>query len=83
MNIRPESRKKFEQQGVALTLYHLQLDNMEPTEKNEMVAWLGEEECKSKRRETMRFRLMLVFTIVAAVGSSIAAWPIVTGFLMK
>jgi hypothetical protein len=74
MNIRPESRAKFKRQGVFLTEHHLKINNMEPTEKLEIVAWLAEEEARSKKWETIRYSLMLGVTIVAAVAAIIAAW---------
>jgi hypothetical protein len=73
MNIRPESRAKFKKQGVFLTQHHLTMNNMEPTEKLEIVAWLAEEEARSKKWETIRYSLMLGATIVAAVAAIIAA----------
>jgi hypothetical protein len=49
------------------------MNNMEPTEKSEIVAWLAEEEARSKKWETIRYSLMLGVTIVAAVAAIIAA----------
>jgi hypothetical protein len=83
MNIRPESRKKFENQGVYLTKQHLGMDNMEPVEKLEMQSWLAEKERRARRQETVRFRWVLGFTIVAALSGLIAALPVVKGWLMK
>jgi len=49
------------------------MNNMEPSEKSEIVAWLAEEEARSKKWETIRYSLMLGVTIVAAVAAIIAA----------
>ena len=73
MYIRPESRAKFKKQGVVLTQHHLTVNNMEPSEKLEIVAWLAEEEARSKKWETIRYSLTLGVTIVAAVAAIIAA----------
>jgi len=73
MNIRPESGAKFKRQGVFLTEHHLTMDNMEPTEKLEIVAWLAEEEARSKKWETIRYGLMLGVTIVGAFAAIVAA----------
>lgn len=81
MSMREESRQKFEKQGVFLTKHHLWLDNMEPVEKQEILSWLAETEKRSKRLDTLRFRWMLGFTIVAAVTGSIAACPVVREML--
>lgn len=73
MDIRPESRTKFKKQGVFLTQHHLTMNNMEPIEKSEMVAWLAEQEASSKRWESIRYGLMLGVASVAAVAAIIAA----------
>jgi hypothetical protein len=83
MEIRPQSREKFKRQGVFLTRLHLKMNNMDPSEKNEMVMWLAEEERESKRQELLQFRWMLAVTIVAAAAAIIAAWPVVTGWIAK
>lgn len=83
MSIRPESRAKFEKQGTLLTLHHLKMDNMEPTERIEIQNWLAEEDHKARRKETIRFTWMLGFAIVAAVGALIAAWPVVKEWHFK
>ena len=73
MNIRPESKAKFRRQGIFLTEHHLKMNNMEATEKLTIVAWLAEEEARSKKWETIRYSLMLGMTFVAAVAAIIAA----------
>jgi hypothetical protein len=83
MSIRPESRSKFEKQGIYLTRQNLQIGNMDGQEHQEAIIWLAEEERKTSRREAMRYWWMLAFTIVAAVAASIAAWPVVKEWLDK
>jgi hypothetical protein len=83
MNIRPESRRKFEKQGVLVTQQHLAMDNMDPTEKTEIVEWLSEQEENTKRQETTRYRWMLAFTIIAAAAGSIAACPVIRNWFTK
>ncbi len=74
MSISPESRAKFKKQGMFLTQLNIQMRNMNAPEQQEAVSWIAEEEQKSKRREAVRYGLMLAFTIIAAVGAVIAAW---------
>jgi hypothetical protein len=83
MSIRPESRAKFEKQGVLLTRVNLQMGNMDGPEQQEAIRWIGEQQHTSERRDTARYRMMLFFTIVAALAASIAAWPIVKEWLVK
>jgi len=83
MSIRPESRQKFETQGVYLTQQNLQMGNLDGREHQEAIMWLAEEEHKVSRREANRYWSMLGFTIVAAVAASIAAWPVVKEWLTK
>jgi len=73
MRIRPESRAKFEKQGVFLTKLHLQMGNMDGPEQQEAVSWIAEQERASKQRDSVRYGWMLFFTIAAAVAASIAA----------
>jgi hypothetical protein len=83
MSIRSHSRKRFEQQGVLLTRLHLDMGNMTESEKEEIILWLAEKERDADRRESARYRWMLIFTIVAAVGATIAAVPIVKEWLSQ
>ena len=83
MRIRPESRAKFEKQGVFLTKLNLQMGNMDGPEQQEAVSWIAEQERASKQRDSVRYGWMLFFTIAAAMAASIAAWPIVKEWLMK
>jgi hypothetical protein len=83
MSIRPESRAKFEKQGVFLTQLNVQMENMGGPEQQEAISWLAEEQRNTSWRETVRYSLMLGFTFVAAVGAIIAAWPVVRDCLMK
>ena len=73
MSIRPESRTKFEKQGVGLTLRNLQMGNMDGPETQEAVSWIEEQEHAAHQRD----RLVLIFTIIAAAAALVAAWPIV------
>jgi hypothetical protein len=83
MSIRPESRAKFEQQGALLTKLNLQMGNMDGPEQQEAVSWIAEQERASERRDSLRYRWMLCFTIVAAAAALIAAWPTVREWLIK
>jgi hypothetical protein len=83
MSIRSESRTKFEHQGVFLTRLNLQMGNMDGPEQQEAISWLAEEDRNARWRDTVRYRLMLGFTIIAAVGAIIAAWPVVRDCLPK
>jgi hypothetical protein len=83
MSITPEHRKKFEKQGYDLTRQCLQMGIVDRQENIAAQAWLTEQERKRRRSETWRFWWMLIFTIVAAVGASIAAWPIVKDWVTK
>ena len=44
MSIRPESRAKFERQGVLLTKLNLEMGNMDGPEQQETVSWIAEQE---------------------------------------
>jgi hypothetical protein len=77
MNIRPVSQAKFAKQGVRLTLLNILMGNMDGRENQEAIDWLAVEERRADRREAVRFRWMLLFTVVAAVAASIAAWPVI------
>jgi hypothetical protein len=81
MSMRPDSRKKFEQQGVFLTRLNLQMGNMAGPDQQDAISWLAEEDRQSKKRDRIRYRWMLFFTIVAAVGALIAACPVVKEWL--
>jgi len=81
MSVRPESRAKFEKQGVFLTRLEFQSGNMVPPENREAVTWLAEQEHKNKWQETVRYWWMLGFTIVAAATATIGAWPVVKAWL--
>jgi hypothetical protein len=83
MSIRPDSRAKFEKQGVFLTQLNLQMGNMDGPEQQEAANWLAEEQRFSDRRDGVRYGLMLCFTIIAAMGAMIAAWPVVKEWLVK
>jgi hypothetical protein len=83
MSIRPDSRAKFEKQGVFLTKRNLEMENMDGPEQLEAVSWLAEQERFSKRRDCVQYGLMLLFTIIAAVSAMIAAWPVVKDWLVK
>jgi hypothetical protein len=43
--------------------------------------WLQEQRDRDDRRDVVRFWGMLVLTFIAAVASSIAAWPIIKEWL--
>lgn len=81
MSIRPESRARFESQGVLLTKLNLQMGNMGGPEQQEAASWLAEEERNSKRLDCKRYWWMLFFTVIAAMGACIAAWPTVKEWL--
>ena len=81
MSIRPESRVKFEKQGVLLTRLNLQMGNMGGPEQQEAISWLAEKERESEKRDNVRYGWMLFFTVVAAVGALIAALPVVRDWL--
>jgi hypothetical protein len=83
MIIRPESRAKFEKQGVLLTRLNLQMGNMDGPEQQEAIRWIAEQEHARERRDVARYRMMLFFTVVAALAASIAAWPIVKEWLIR
>jgi hypothetical protein len=84
MGIQPESRARFEKQGVFLTKLSLQDGyNVPPPEKREAIEWLAEEEHEGKRRDAARYRLRSGFTIVAALAAVIAAVPVLKDWLMK
>ena len=81
MSIRPESRVKFEKQGVLLIRLNLQMGNMGGPEQQEAISWLAEKERESEKRDNVRYGWMLFFTVVAAVGALIAALPVVRDWL--
>jgi uncharacterized membrane protein YcjF (UPF0283 family) len=81
MTIRRESREKFEKQGRALTMHHLQLDNMPPAEKREIVEWLEEKDREAVSLERTRFRLTMIIAILAAIGAWVAAWPVLRAWI--
>jgi len=83
MSIRPESRAKFEKQGVFLTRLTLQMGNMDGPSQQEAICWLAGDERTSNQRESVRYRWMFAVSIIAAVGAWIAAWPVVKEWLMK
>lgn len=83
MSIRPESRTKFERQGVFLTQLNIQMGNMDGPEQQEAISWLAEEDRNAGWRDKVRYRWMLGFTVVAAAGAVIAAWPVVKDCLLK
>jgi len=66
-----------------VTQHHLAMDNMNPAEKVEIVEWLSEKERNIKTQETMRYRCVLAFTIIAAVAGSIAACSTIRDWLTK
>jgi hypothetical protein len=76
MTIRQQSRERFEKQGRRLTMYHLQLDNMSPDEKREIVEWLEEKDRESEQLENWRFWLTMIVAVLAAMGAWVAAWPV-------
>ena len=81
MNIRRESRKKFAQRGLPLMRQLLQMGISDQTENVEAQYWIAEQDRKKRWKESWRYWWMLLFTVVAAVGASIAAWPIVKGWM--
>jgi hypothetical protein len=76
MTIRQGSREKFEKQGHRLTMHHLQLDDMLPDEKNEIVEWLEEKDRETEHLECRRFWLTMIVAFLAALGAWVAAWPV-------
>lgn len=56
---------------------------MDAHERLDAVKWLAEKEQEISQKEATRYGWMLGFTIIAAVGASIAAWPVVKEWLMK
>ena len=83
MSIRLESRAKFEKQGIYLTRQNLQMGNLDGREHQEAIIWLAEQERTADQGDTVHYRLMLGFTIVAAFGALIAAWPVVKQLLVS
>jgi hypothetical protein len=87
MTITPENRKLFDSMGVNAVCTDLQR-GFEGNQKvppgpgrQEALEWISEQERKQRRRETLRYSIMVVFTVVAAIAACIAAWPIVTEWL--
>jgi hypothetical protein len=92
-DIRAELRSMFELYGkevVALALglgMPLAGSRMSPTavlqtihlNQDAAARWLQEQRDRDNRRDAVRFWGMLVLTLIAAVASSIAAWPIIKG----
>jgi hypothetical protein len=77
MAITPENRKKFERQGVDLTRLYLQMGIIDKQENIDAQHWLAEQDHKNLQQQNRRYWWMLVFTVIAAVMGSIAAWPII------
>jgi hypothetical protein len=44
VSIRPDSRAKFEKQGVLLTKLNLQMGNLDGPEQQEAIRWIAERE---------------------------------------
>ena len=51
-------------------------------EQLEALQWIAEQERESTARENLRYRLMLSAAVIAALGSAIAAWPIVREWII-
>jgi hypothetical protein len=83
MSVRADIRAKFEKQGVLLTKLNLQMGNMDGPEQQEAVRWIAEQQHASDRRDAIRYRTMLFFTIVAALAALVAAWPTVKEWLIE
>jgi hypothetical protein len=84
MSIRPESRAKFEKLGIKfvrqdIIMGHSIQDGLENREAQE---WMAEQQRKLEFRESIRYWLMLIFTFIAAVAATIAAWPVVKDWLV-
>jgi hypothetical protein len=87
MTITPDNRKLFESMGVDA----VRTDLLRAFEGNQRIPpgpgrqqaleWISEQERKQRRRETLRYRIMVVFTVVAAIAACIAAWPVVKEWL--
>ena len=64
-----------------MTRRSFEIANMEGQERLEALEWIAEEEKKASDREKKQYRLMLGFTIVAAIGAVVAAMPVVWGWI--
>ena len=81
MAINPENRKKFERRGLALVQQHLQMGITDDRENIDAQSWITEQDRKRLRQESVRYWLLLAFTVTAAVGGTISAWPIVKDWM--
>ena len=87
MTITPDNRKLFDSMGVDAVRTDLQRgfegnQRIPPGPgRHEALEWLSEQEHKQRRRETLRYWFMFVFTVVAAIAACIAAGPIVKEWL--
>ena len=89
--ITPEKRKKFEHLGRKVVQDDLNFGAfIDPSEQQEAIEWLKERDAEeeashkaSRGLEAKRFRMMLSWTVVAAmagiiaaIASIVAAWPV-------
>jgi hypothetical protein len=81
VDIRPESRKKFERLGLAFTVKSLDLRTLTEKQHSEAQHWIVEEGHRIEREERWRYWAMLVLTFIAAVAAIVAAIPVVKDWL--
>jgi hypothetical protein len=89
--ITPEKRERFEKLGHKVVLRDIGMGVfIEPSEQQQAIEWLAEQDAEeqashsgARELETKRFRLIFLWTVVAAVagviaaiGSIVAAWPV-------
>ena len=78
-NIRDESRRKFEKQGLEKTRQALHRGIANPTEKLEAQNWIVEEEWRQQRQRTKNRLLFLALMIFVVTGIIALASMIVKG----
>jgi hypothetical protein len=73
MDIRPETRKKFEEQGVFWAKLQISDISTDTIEKNELLELVRVKQRKDESKESARFWSTLIIAVVAAIGGWIAA----------
>jgi hypothetical protein len=83
MTITPEQRAKFEQLGIEFVRNDLALSPIiqDGAESLAALEWMHEQNMRLARRDAVRFWWLLAFTFIAALGASIAAWPVIMEWL--
>ena len=76
MTIDPQNRARFEALGIAgLRADMVTRDYIKDAKTlNQAHEWLGEQQARKDRRETLRYLLVIILAGVAAVAVCIAAW---------